>query len=141
MHTNADCSLPNFCTWIPTIRPVEHWLSRSRAGNLKSFVQAVPEGKFNIVDMSPSGTGEWRKWNDSAYWGANFVWTTLDNFGGEYQVQKLIAVHTHTYTFTDSFLSLCALGTQPPADDGMKGNLSLVNDIPFAGMAPEADTR
>lgn len=26
-------------------------------------------------------TGEWRKWN-SNYWGANFVWTTLHDFGG-----------------------------------------------------------
>lgn len=85
--------------------PVEHWLSRSRAGNLKGFIEAVPEGKFNVVDMAASG--EWRKWNASAYWGANFVWTTLENFGG---------------------------------DDGMKGNLSLVNEIPFAAMAPEQNT-
>lgn len=32
--------------------------------------------------MSTDGSGEWQKWNRSAFFGAPFVWTTLHDFGG-----------------------------------------------------------
>ena len=31
--------------------------------------------------MSVNGKGEWKKWNHASFWGANFVWTTLHDFG------------------------------------------------------------
>ena len=59
------------------------------------------------MDMSVNGDGEWKKWDDAAYWGAQFVWTSLHDFGGT---------------------------------DGMKGNVSRVNQIPWqaieAGFTP-----
>lgn len=57
------------------------WNSIQDAGQLKGFVEATPPGKFSIIDMAPDGGGEWQKWNAN-YWGANFVWTALHNFGG-----------------------------------------------------------
>ena len=32
--------------------------------------------------MSVNGEGEWKKWDQSSYWGAPFIWTTLHDFGG-----------------------------------------------------------
>ena len=32
--------------------------------------------------MSTNGEGEWAKWQNSSYWGAKFIWTTLHDFGG-----------------------------------------------------------
>ena len=57
------------------------WNSNQQGGFIKSFVESTPAGKFSIVDMSPDGDGEWQKWGAN-YWGANFVWTALHNFGG-----------------------------------------------------------
>eukprot|EP00040_Diaphanoeca_grandis_P011341 m.58045 g.58045 ORF g.58045 m.58045 type:complete len:883 (+) comp22488_c0_seq2:20-2668(+) len=58
------------------------WQSQQQATYLKSFIDATPPGKFNVIDMSTNGEGEWKKWNNASFWGANFVWTTLHDFGG-----------------------------------------------------------
>ena len=44
------------------------------------------------------------RWNNASFWGANFVWTTLHDFGGT---------------------------------DGLKGDLSRINEIPFGALEPE----
>jgi hypothetical protein len=46
----------------------------AQASSLKSFIDATPAGKFNVIDMSTDGDGEWKMWDKSAFWGANFVW-------------------------------------------------------------------
>jgi hypothetical protein len=76
------------------------WNSIQDGGHIRSFVEAAPAGKFSIIDMAPNGEGEWLKWGTN-FWGANFVWTTLHNFGG---------------------------------NDGLKGKLSGINEIPFAAF-------
>ena len=58
------------------------WKTQKEASSLKSFIDATPDGKFNIIDMSVNGEGEWKKWNNASFWGAHFVWTTLHDFGG-----------------------------------------------------------
>ena len=58
------------------------WNSAKQAQQIKSFVDATPLGKFNIIDMSVNGDGEWKKTNFSSFWDAKIVWTTLSNFGG-----------------------------------------------------------
>jgi alpha-N-acetylglucosaminidase len=58
------------------------WKTQQQASSLKSFVDATPKGKFNVIDMSVNGKGEWKMWNNASFWGANFVWTTLHDFGG-----------------------------------------------------------
>lgn len=58
------------------------WSTLQQASSLKSFIDATPAGKFNVIDMSTDGDGEWKMWDKSAFWGANFVWTTLHDFGG-----------------------------------------------------------
>jgi alpha-N-acetylglucosaminidase len=83
------------------------WNTPDKAAFMKGFVDAVPKGRFVIIDMSTNGEGEWKKWNHSSFWGAPFIWTTLHDFGGT---------------------------------DGMKGNLSQINEIPYAAMAPEEKT-
>jgi hypothetical protein len=58
------------------------WTSKQHASALKSFIDVTPKGKFNVIDMSVNGDGEWKKWNNASFWDANFVWTTLHDFGG-----------------------------------------------------------
>lgn len=59
-----------------------NWKTQQQASSLKSFVDATPKGKFNVIDMSVNGDGEWKMWNNASFWGAKFVWTTLHDFGG-----------------------------------------------------------
>jgi hypothetical protein len=79
------------------------WNTQVQGLSFKGFVDAVPKGKFVVIDMSVDGSGEWQKWGNASYFGAPFIWTTLHDFGGT---------------------------------DGMKGDLSHINQIPFSGMAP-----
>lgn len=58
------------------------WHTPQQAAFLKGFIDATPKGKFSIIDMSTNGEGEWLKWNNSAFWGTKFVWTSLHDFGG-----------------------------------------------------------
>eukprot|EP00656_Telonema_subtile_P046113 TRINITY_DN5245_c0_g1_i1.p1 TRINITY_DN5245_c0_g1~~TRINITY_DN5245_c0_g1_i1.p1 ORF type:complete len:881 (+),score=212.00 TRINITY_DN5245_c0_g1_i1:28-2643(+) len=58
------------------------WSTAQQASSLRSFIDATPTGKFNVIDMSVNGDGEWKKWSNSSFWGANFIWTTLHDFGG-----------------------------------------------------------
>jgi hypothetical protein len=81
------------------------WSSDEKAHWLKGFIDAVPVGKFVVIDMSTNGDGEWKKWNNAAFWSAEFIWTTLHDFGGT---------------------------------DGLKGNLTRINEIPFPALEPEA---
>jgi hypothetical protein len=58
------------------------WSTAAQASYFSGFVAAVPKGKFVIIDMSVDGSGEWSKWNNSNFFGAPFIWTTLHDFGG-----------------------------------------------------------
>jgi len=58
------------------------WSTLEQAGVLKGFVDSAPQGKLVIIDMSPNGDGEWKQWRNASFFGAPFVWTTLNNFGG-----------------------------------------------------------
>jgi hypothetical protein len=58
------------------------WSTAAQASYFSGFVAAVPKGKFVIVDMSRDGSGEWSRWNNSNFFGAPFIWTTLHDFGG-----------------------------------------------------------
>eukprot|EP00943_MAST-04B_sp_MAST-4B-sp1_P003537 g3537.t1 len=58
------------------------WKSDEQAASLRSFIDAAPAGKFNVIDMSVNGDGEWKMWNNASFWGAPFIWTTLHDFGG-----------------------------------------------------------
>ena len=68
--------------------------------HLHSFVNAVPQGKFNIIDMPTIPCeGEFR-YSNAAFWSARYILTSLHNFGG---------------------------------NDGMRGNISQLNCLPFIG--------
>jgi hypothetical protein len=58
------------------------WKTKEQASSLKSFIKATPKDKFNIIDMSVNGDGEWKKWNNCSFWNSKFIWTTLHDFGG-----------------------------------------------------------
>jgi hypothetical protein len=58
------------------------WKSDKQGSFIKGFVDAVPKGKFVVIDMSTDGDGEWKKWNNASFFGAHFIWTTLHDFGG-----------------------------------------------------------
>ena len=74
------------------------WSDDQKASWIKGFIDATPKDHFNVIDMGYSGQGEWKKWNQSSFFGAKFVWTGLMNFGGS---------------------------------NGVKGNLTHMNEIPF----------
>jgi alpha-N-acetylglucosaminidase len=70
---------------------------------VRGFIEAVPKGKFVIIDMTLDGAGEFAQWNSpDDYWGAPFILTAIHDMGG---------------------------------NDGMKGNLSTINAMPFAQQA------
>ena len=48
---------------------------------LRGFVESTPPGRFVIIDMAYKGLGEWTKWNNASYFGADFIWSALHNFG------------------------------------------------------------
>ena len=52
------------------------------ANNIEGLMSQRPDGKFVVIDMSVNGEGEWKKWDKSSFFGANFIWTTLHDFGG-----------------------------------------------------------
>lgn len=58
------------------------WQTVKQAAFIKGFVDATPPGKFSVIDMSVNGEGEWHKWNNASFFGANYIWTTLHDFGG-----------------------------------------------------------
>lgn len=49
---------------------------------LRGFVDSAPPGRFVIIDMAYTGLGEWTKWENASYFGADFIWSALHNFGG-----------------------------------------------------------
>lgn len=81
---------------------------------MHGFIGAVPKGQFSIIDMASDGRGEWHSWltnpdgsPDLVFSNANFIWTSLHDFGGS---------------------------------DSLRGNLTAVNEIPFAALEPEKNT-
>ena len=58
------------------------WNTAWQASQFQGFVDSTPQGKFVVIDMSVDGSGEWRKWDNSSFFGAPFIWTTLHDFGG-----------------------------------------------------------
>lgn len=58
------------------------WNQHDQGESFRGFVDAIPDGKFVVIDMSTDGTGEWEQWNNASFFGAPFVWTTLHDFGG-----------------------------------------------------------
>ena len=59
----------------------ETWSGDAKASALRGFIDAVPRGRFVIVDMD-YGYGEWIKWASNGFWDTPFIWTKLHDFGG-----------------------------------------------------------
>ena len=96
-YTGLNRTDPN-AVWSYQGWAIVDWDSLDEAKTFKGFADSVPPGKFVVIDMSRHGEGEWKQFNASAFFGVNFVYTSLHNFGGT---------------------------------DGLKGDLSVVNKIPF----------
>jgi hypothetical protein len=55
-------------------------LDAFRAALLPNFMATLLQGKFLLIDMSPTGAGQWRQWKH--IWGDTpYIWTTTNNFG------------------------------------------------------------
>eukprot|EP00980_Cylindrotheca_fusiformis_P012012 scaffold2844_cov123-Cylindrotheca_fusiformis.AAC.5 len=63
------------------------WDQPDQEEALKGIIDAVPKEHFVIMDMSNTGLGEWTKFNNASFWGAPFVWTTLNNYGGTHGIK------------------------------------------------------
>jgi Alpha-N-acetylglucosaminidase (NAGLU) tim-barrel domain/Alpha-N-acetylglucosaminidase (NAGLU) N-terminal domain len=51
------------------------WDTAEQASFLKGFVDSAPAGKFIVIDMGYSPSGEWQKWNNASFFGAVSVST------------------------------------------------------------------
>ena len=61
---------------------ISGWDTAYQASQFEGFVRSVPQGQFVVIDMSEDGKGFWQKWDDSSFFGAPFIWTSLHDFGG-----------------------------------------------------------
>ena len=59
------------------------WKTEKQARFIKAFVNAVPKDRFVVIDMSPFGRGQWHQWNNASFFGAPFMWTSIQDFGGD----------------------------------------------------------
>ena len=80
-YTGINRTDPN-AVWSFQGWAIVGWSTPEQAGILKGFVDSAPKGKLVIIDMSRNGNGEWKQWQNASFFGAPFVWTTLNNFGG-----------------------------------------------------------
>ena len=46
------------------------WRSQEQRARFKAVVAAVPEGKFNVIDMDTNGAGQWKNWGNYSFFGA-----------------------------------------------------------------------
>ena len=46
------------------------WKTKEQASYVKGFVDSVPHGKFIVIDMAYSPSGEWQKWGNASFFGA-----------------------------------------------------------------------
>ena len=85
-------SFPALCcaTCVPRARArrsfqgwaISSWDTAYQASQFEGFVRSVPQGQFVVIDMSEDGKGFWKKWDESSFFGAPFIWTSLHDFGG-----------------------------------------------------------
>jgi hypothetical protein len=107
------------------------WSTAQKAGWLKGFVDAVPRDHFNVIDMGYSGNGEWRKWDDASFFGAKFVWTgALTAVVLPRPRLAAVAAVVRTQSCPLSPTALMNFG----GTNGIKGNLTHMNEIPFAAL-------
>ncbi len=107
--------------------------------------------------MSVNGDGEWKKWNNSGYWGAPFIWTTLHDFGGNdgmkgnlghaqkqpvytsHAIQTSTYAHTHTAQINE--IPFAGMTKEVPSSVFGTGNILIcysgAYDCPFTGFTPE----
>jgi len=60
MHRPSRCVFPQ-AVWSFQGFAFVGWSTPEKASWLKGFVDAVPAGRFNVIDMGYSGQGEWQK--------------------------------------------------------------------------------
>jgi alpha-N-acetylglucosaminidase len=53
------------------------WNKPEQAQAIKGFIDAPPKDHFVVMDMAYQGLGEWTKWNNFSWFGAQFVFTAL----------------------------------------------------------------
>jgi hypothetical protein len=119
--------------------------------DLLAFVLAfgATKGNFIVTDMDKTGAGQWEKW--SGDWGLPFVWTSLHVFGGNMafaanQIKSPPEILIEQVWILD-YPCLCSQFQQQTVErslwllwQGIKGNLSEINAIPFEAP-PLAPTR
>ena len=91
------------CSWA-----IVDWDSAEQASDFHGFVASAPQGKFLVIDMSVNGEGQWRQWDNASFFGSNFVWTTLHDFGGT-DGMKVLRCTFHALS------KVAALAPPPPA--------------------------
>ena len=118
------------------------WNQHDQGESFRGFVNAVPAGKFIVVDMSVDGTGEWQQWNNASFFGAPFIWTALHNFGGTDGMRGNLA-HLNALPFSGlpsggGNTTAIGMGQTPEGIDQNPAYYSLLVDA-TSRLVPEAD--
>lgn len=96
------------------------WKKRDQQASIRGFVEAVPPGKFSVIDMAYDGAGEWDDWtwDGEAFFGAPFIWTSLHNFGGSTRLRGSLArANEIPFAATDANLNVWGSGVTPEGID------------------------
>ena len=80
------------------------WTTEAQAAFIKGFVDAAPAGKMVFIDMSMFGTGQWHQFKNASFFGAPFMLTAIQDFGGDDGMKGNIAA------VNDNLLSAQAQG-------------------------------
>jgi Alpha-N-acetylglucosaminidase (NAGLU) C-terminal domain/Alpha-N-acetylglucosaminidase (NAGLU) tim-barrel domain len=117
--------------------------SDTTASWLKGFVDSAPPGKFVIVDMSYSGLGEWTKWNNASYFGADFIWSALHNFGDtsglKGDLNRIASILPSIQSNSAAKSSLVGIGATPEGIDQNPVYYEFLFDQAFVGVDDDDD--
>merc|ERR1711871_1301686 len=94
------------------------WKNSSQEAMLKGYVDSAPKGYFSVIDMSEHGSGEWHMWNDAAFFGTPFIFTSLNNFGGTDGIRgNFSRANTIPYDAIDAGANVWGSGFTPEGID------------------------
>ena len=106
------------------------WSTAAQASRFSGFVAAVPKGKFVVIDMSVDGSGEWSQWNNSNFFGAPFIWTTLHDFGGTDALKGNLS-HINQIPFSPGATGTIGTGYTPEGIDQNPVYYELMAEVNF----------
>mmetsp|Transcript_23355 Transcript_23355/g.37250 ORF Transcript_23355/g.37250 Transcript_23355/m.37250 type:complete len:831 (+) Transcript_23355:115-2607(+) len=92
--------------------------NKDRLAYMKGFLSGVPRGKFVMLDMFDEVAPEWNRFNFFSYFNTPFIWSVLQNFGGNTGMWgSLELLNTQPYLAYNKALSVQGIGGAPEGID------------------------